>query len=65
MCFFENLTNLNFTIDDEQNVNCLNSVLTGGIGKTETWLVYMAHGFTGSLDENTFLNWTRDTTLDR
>ena len=50
--------------DDEQNVNCLSSIING-TQKSETWLVFMVHGFTGSLDDSPFLNWTRDSTLAR
>ena len=50
--------------DDEQNVNCLSSIING-TQKSETWLVFMVHGFTGSLDDSPFLNWTRDSTIAR
>ena len=59
------VNHLNFTPDDQQNVNCLNSIINDS-AKSETWLVFMVHGFTGSLDDDgPYLNLSRDSVLSR
>ena len=40
-----------FAADDPDNANCLNSILNDN-QKSETWLVFLVHGFTGSLDDS-------------
>ena len=40
-----------FCSDDQENADCLNSILTDN-QRSETWLVFMVHGFTGSLDDD-------------
>ena len=42
---------LNCVPDDPANANCLNSI-TSGNNKSETWLVFITHGFTGSLNSD-------------
>ena len=42
---------LNCLPDNPANANCLNSI-TSGNGKSETWLVFITHGFTGSLNDD-------------
>ena len=42
---------LNCVPGETQNANCLNSITTDR-GKSETWLVFITHGFTGDLNSD-------------
>lgn len=55
---------LNFTSDDQQNVYCLNSIINDN-QKSETWLVFLVHGFMGSLDDGPYFDLLRESFLTR
>lgn len=56
-CFFCNP-------DETTNADCLTAITTEISGKDETWLVFISHGFTGSVDSD-WLSPLRESILER